>query len=221
MTMARAKPSIAAAWLAAGAVVAGACAPIGVRGDDQAADQAAPDDTGLFGYRPDARPLRIGELVPDFELIDGEGQRLRLSALRDRVVALTFFAAGEADEEDEILARFGELAATLHPTVARDARLVSVLLDDGERAAELLRARSRSMARPGPAWTFVRPTLGAGAAMSAAFGVVVWESAAGDVRHTFNTVIIDRRGRLADQFPGLDGWSAADLAAGLDHVARR
>ena len=66
---------------------------------------------------------------------------------------------------------------------------------------------------------FARASPHATATLVAAFGVVIWESPDGAVEHTFNTVVIDRSGRLVDQFPGLDTWSPMDVVAAASLAA--
>lgn len=208
--------SIAAALLCA-------CTPITTREVDptDAARESAAVATDLFAYDPEARALSIGEPVPDFPLRGVTGDDLRLSDLRDRVVVMTFFAAGEGESEGEILGRFAEIEQSLGTATAQVVHLVSVLIDESPRARSVLASRAVMATREEVRWTFVRASPDVTAAIVAAFGVVIWQEPSGNVAHTFNTVVIDRRGRFADQFPGFDGWSPMDVIASASLAAQR
>lgn len=203
-------------------MLAAACTAVPARhvGNGETEGQEPLAGSDLFSYDPAARALRIGELVPDRELRDEEGRVLRLSLLRDRVVVLTFFAAADTDGLDrEILARFGQIERALNPALASDVMLVALLVDASAGAPALLRSYATMAPRTDVRWTFARASPHVTAALVAAFGVVIWESPDGAVEHTFNTVIIDRSGRLVDQFPGLDTWSAMDVVAAASLAA--
>lgn len=215
-------PSARAVCVAAVLSVLGACTPVPARqvGDAETQEQEPPADTDLFSYDPDARALRIGALVPDRELRDEDGRVFRLSLLRDRVVVLTFFADADIDGLDsEILARLAQIEGALTPALAGDVMLVALLVDASAEAPALLRSHAAMASRTDVRWMFARASPAATAALVAAFGVVIWESPDGAVEHTFNTVVIDRSGRLVDQFPGLDTWSAMDVVAAASLAA--
>ena len=59
------------------------------------------------------------------------------------------------------------------------------------------------------------------ALLATAFRVVMWKDADGNIGHTFNTVVIDPRGRFFDRFPGLDSWSPIDVVAATNLAANR
>jgi peroxiredoxin len=210
------------------AALALSCTPVPPPADDdrEAATGAAGSDQ-LFAYDPVARPLGIGEAVPDFPLFDAAGEPLPLSRLRGSIVVLTFFTAVEGRRLDaaaptgkgtgsEILDRFAELQASLAPGSAPAVRAIGVLLDASPQAADLLAGLQGAVP-----FTLARAAPPAASPMATAFGVALWESAGGQARQTYNTVVIDRRGRLADQFLGLDAWSAMDAVAAISAVAGR
>lgn len=203
-------------------MLAGACTPVPARqlGNHETEELEPSTDADLFSYDPDARALHIGDLVPDRELRDEEGRVIRLSLLRDRVVVMTFFADADTDGLDsEILARFAQIESALSPALAGDVMLVALLVHESAGAPALLHSYTTMASRSDVRWMFARASPPATAALVAAFGVVIWESPDGGVEHTFNTVIIDRSGRLVDQFPGLDTWSAMDVVAAASLAA--
>lgn len=187
------------------------CTPVpAAPADADPALQASAGDGDLFAHDPSDRPLDIGETVPDFALFDARGQPLQLSQMRGAVAVVSFFAADDLRGDGGLVSRLGRLQEVLVPPLADDTFLVAVLLDASPQATELLRARAAETSL-----TWVHAARGTTAAMATAFGVALWESADGALRHTFSTVVVDRRGRVADRFPGLDGWSATDLAAAV------
>jgi cytochrome oxidase Cu insertion factor (SCO1/SenC/PrrC family) len=202
------------------AVTAAACTPVPPRDDAEPIVPSA-QEQDLFAYDPAVRPLLLGDAVPDFDLIDAQGQPVSLAALRQRVVILTFFAAGDDARAGGILDRLARIHEAVGAALADDIHLVAVLIDDSAGAANILRERAATSSRPAPRWTFARATPTVTAAMTATFGVAIWKSAGGTVEHTFNTAVIDRRGRFVDQFPGLDTWSAMDLVAAASLAAGR
>jgi protein SCO1/2 len=217
-------PRAQALFIAAILSMSGACTPIPARdvGNRDRENQEPTADTDLFSYDPDTRAVRIGEVVPDRELRDEEGRTVRLSQFRDRVVVMTFFADADTDGLDkEILVRFARVESALTPALARDVMLVALLVDASAAAPALLRSYAAMASRADVRWMFARASPHATAALVAAFGVVIWENPDGGVEHTFNTVIIDRGGRLVDQFPGLDTWSAMDVVAAASLAAGR
>jgi len=211
----------AAACLLAATVLLCACTPIPAREAGLGGAEGDASGTDLFAYDAEARALQLGERVPDYPLKDVSGGALRLPDFRDRVVIMTFFAAGEDELDAEILIRFAEIEQSLGPAMATQVRLVSVLIDDSPQAQDLLRSHATAATREEVLWTFAWAAPDVTAAIAAAFGVVVWQTPEGDVAHTFNTVIIDRRGRFADQFPGFEGWSPMDVVASASVSAGR
>ena len=200
------------------------CTPVPARelGSRGAEELESTADTDLFSYDPDARALRIGEVVPDHELRDAEGRVVRLSELRDRVVVMTFFADADTDGLDsEILARYTHVESALHATLAGDVTLLALLIDETPGAPALLRSYAATPSRTDVRWMFARASPSATASLLAAFGLVIWKGRDGGVEHTFNTVVIDRSGRLVDQFPGLGEWSALDVIAAASLASGR
>jgi protein SCO1/2 len=220
--MARPQP-LAIAVVAAGLLLLIACAPIGERTTDAAegpsrAPDADPDDA--FAYRSDVRPVSIGEVIPDFAMIDVTGRPRTLHELRGKVVVMTVFAAPGDVEDAEILDRATTIEARLAPRLAAEVTLVTLLLDPSTDDRSALRAVVERATRDDVAWIVAAADPGALSAIAGALQIALWQAADGGVGHTFNTVIIDRDGRLADRFPGLDGWSSVDVIAAASAIAQ-
>jgi len=201
------------------------CSPISPRAtNDSELTARLPDtdDSDLLAFRPHARQLEIGDEVPDFELRDPTGASLNLSELRGRVIVMTFFTAADDPEGGrEPLARLGEVANALGPRLIDRVVLMPVLIADSADADARLSNASASVPQDGPQWLFVRAGPEPTALLATAFGVVMWKDADGNIGHTFNTVVIDPRGRFFDRFPGLDSWSPIDVVAATNVAANR
>lgn len=214
-----------AALLAGVAAACAACTPIAARDDDRAGaedrQRATTEDAAALEYDPATRPLRIGEVAPDVALVDAGGRRIALPGHRDEVTVLTFVDRSGDGLDGELLARLARFTGSLAASIARETRTLCVDLGDPPSAPRVLPPVAAATDDASPPCTFIRPVTEESAVVAGAFGVAVWHSPDGAVRHTFNTVVLDRRGRLADQFPGLDGWSAMDLVAAVSLVAGR
>jgi hypothetical protein len=209
-------------------VASAACTPIGVRsGDDSRTDAEARDapaggEAASLEYDPASRPLRVGEPAPDVELIDAEGQRIRLAEPHDGILVLTFVSVDETGPEGELLARLARFKRSLATPATGQILVLCVVLDAANE--DLYQAIPQTTAGAGglsAPCTFVRASRDDSAMVAGAFGIAVWHTPDGTVQHTFNTAVLDRRRRLADQFPGLDGWSAMDLAGAVSVAAGR
>lgn len=196
-------------------VVAG-CTPVSLPDVDEAADGNAAE---RLAYDPAARRLQVGDAAPDFGLIDARGRATSLSAMRGSVLVLAFYTTGAGG--DEMLRRLGGVDDALVDRLAEATRVVAVRLDRSADAMQRLRADAERFADRHSAWTFVRPADEAAAALTGAFGIAAWESGDGAVRHTYNTIVLDRRGRIIDHFPGLDRWRDGDLIAAISAAADR
>jgi protein SCO1/2 len=204
------------------------CAPIDSRAPDEAplAEPQAPRDgdesEALFAFRPDLAPVAIGSVVPEVELDDADGRPFRLAAHRGAALVVTFFESRSPAPGlcPAILQRLVELRDALRPELRAAVRLLAVTVDPAFDTGEVLRAHAAGIGATGDGWLFLRGDPEAVARFAGGFGVVMWRRADGSVGHTLNTLVIDPDGRLADQFPGLDGWSTTDLLAATSAAAR-
>ncbi|MGD8331563.1 MAG: hypothetical protein PVJ49_19175 [Acidobacteriota bacterium] len=209
---------------ATGLLLLTACTPISERATDAAQDSSPASDASsgdAFAYRPDIHPVRIGEAVPDFTMIDAAGRPHALRELRGRVVVMTVFTAPGGAEDAEILDRAATIEARLAARLAAEVTLVTLLLDPSSNDRAALRTVAARATRDDVTWIVAAADPGALPAIAGALQIALWQAADGELGHSFNTVIIDRDGRLADRFPGLDGWSSMDvIAAASDAVER-
>ncbi len=211
-------------------LVVAACTPIGPRDHDIDAltpggesDSGSGDrSTGLFYYRPDVKPLAIGARLPSYEMAGIDGVPLRLEDLRGTTIVVTFFETRSPDAAlcHTLLQRLGELRRTLRSDLQAEVELVAITVDPDHDTPAIVREWARQagideslrLAHASPETT---------ARLATNLGLVLWRRDDGSVGHSLGTTVIDRRGRLADSFPGVSGWSAMDLLAAVRAAASR
>ena len=180
---------------------------------------------------PGAAPLarapaaRIGEALPDVELVDQDGRAFRLSSLHGRAYALTFvytrcplpdfcplmmrnFAAAEA--------RLAGDAALLERT-----RLLTVSFDPKHDTPAVLRAFGRPFQKTAPPfghWLLATGAEKALRALGAALELDYVEENA-SFTHNLRTAVVDPRGRLVRLLRGND-WKPEELVALLRRAAQ-
>ena len=208
-----------------------ACTPISERG--AAADGEPPASTGSATgavdrarhreSSPKPELLDIGAPVPDFALRDQSGNAVGMSDWRGKVVVLTFFETRSPEETlcPELIDRLSELRAMLLPEWTSDVHIVGASVDPARDASDTLVAWAADRGIGGVGWTVGAMDAETLSRVATRLGVVLWQRADGSVGHTLNTIVIDRHGRFADQFPGVSGWSTADLLAAVTAVADR
>ena len=212
-----------------------ACTPVGQRSGGGDSGPPAPDvpltatpDPGaarerLFQFRPNTSPLEIGMVVPDIELRDHKDQGLHLSELRGVTVVLTFFETRSPEPSlcPELIARLSELGEMLSLERRGRIHLLAISVDPTHDTGTVMSTYAAARGIRTEGWTLASSDPDAVTDFAARLGVVLWERADGTVGHTLNTVVIDRRGRFVDQFPGTSGWSTSDLLAAATAAADR
>jgi protein SCO1/2 len=179
---------------------------------------AAPVDVGL--QNTPAVPLLapVGSEVPDFELIDQSGARVRLGALRGRVVAVNFIytRCPLPDYCPRMVANFRALRDRFADRMDRDLTLLTVTFDPRYDTPQTLAKYAASERAGGPGWHFLTGDAAGIERVCASFGIQYWPEE-GLITHTLQTAIIDRAGRLAATVEGKDfsGRQLGDLVAAV------
>ena len=177
---------------------------------------AAPVDAGL--QQTPARPVLVpvGAAMPDFELTDQAGQPVALSALKGKVVAVTFIYSR---------CPLPDYCPRMVENFKRDPR--SVRGADGSRSGapdhqlrSAVRHARRSCAQyaasqraGGPGWHFLTGDPAKIERVCNAFGIQYWAEE-GLITHSLQTAVIDRDGRLAATVEGKDFTPAAARRSG-------
>jgi protein SCO1 len=143
--------------------------------------------------------LAIGSSLPEFQLIDQHGQKLRTSDLRGKVVAIDFIytRCPLPDVCPRLSANFAMLQRRFADQAGASLLLLSVTVDPEFDTPEVLACYARLWAA-GPGW---RLLTGDVAPLAASLGEVYWTDE-GSIGHNSTTSIIGRDGRLAAQVEG-------------------
>jgi len=141
-----------------------------------------------------AEAVRIGEVLPDFELVDHQGAPFRLSENRGRLVVVQFLYTRCPLPEvcPRLAASFGSLQRRFQEAIPERLVLVSITLDPSHDTPEELARYARRIHASYPGWRFLT---GAVEPVARLFGLVHWAEE-GLIVHTSQTGLIDREGRL-------------------------
>jgi protein SCO1/2 len=149
------------------------------------------------------RVVAQGQHVPDFELTDQIGQRIRLSDLAGKVVLLTF-GYSRCPNPDYCLRLSSNLAGVRDRFATRGGRdlvLLTIAIDpEYDQGTTLSRYAAVWKADPA-SWHFLTGSLPEVKEVAGMFGMNFWSSE-GLLTHTLHTVIIDRSGGLAANLEG-------------------
>jgi len=150
-----------------------------------------------------AQILQVGQAVPDFTLIDQKRDSISLSALKGKVVAITFiytrcplpnfcFRASN---------NFGVLHRRFADRMEKDLVLLSITFDPDHDQPETLADYARTWTKDAIGWHFLTGPSTDVKNLCREFGVNSWQDE-GFLTHGLHTVIVDRQGRIAANLEG-------------------
>ena len=145
---------------------------------------------------------RIGP-APDFALTNQNGQRASLSALRGKVVAITFIYTTCADTCPLLTAKMASLQGRLGPDLGPRVQFLSITVDPERDTPEVLKRYAEGHGAQGAGWAFLTGTPSEIRAVAKHYGVYYRKTSRGDVDHTFLTSLVDRDGILRVQYLGV------------------
>ena len=160
-------------------------------------------DAATSSISRDAQALQVGQAVPDFTLIDQKRERVSLSALRGKVVAITFiytrcplpnfcFRASN---------NFGVLHSRFADRMGKDLVLLTITFDPDHDQPETLADYARTWTKDATGWHFLTGPSADVKNLCHEFGVNSWQDE-GLLTHSLHTVIVDRQGRIAANLEG-------------------
>ena len=166
---------------------------------------AAPADAGLTMSPAASMLTRIGDRMPDFSLIDQDGEAVSLATLRGSVVAVTFIYSRcpLPDYCPRMVSNFRKVRDRYSDRLGHDLTLLTISFDPKYDTPEVLKKYARLLGVDLPGWRFLTGPPDAIATVCAAFGIEYW-SDQGLITHTLQTAVIDRDGRLAATVEGKD-----------------
>jgi protein SCO1 len=181
---------------------------LAVKGDRSWVDRvevisAAPVDAGL--QQTPAAPVLVpvGSPLPDFELVDQANRRLALSALKGKVVAVTFIytRCPLPDYCPRMVTNFRAVRDRFAAQMDRDLVLLTISFDPKFDTPETLARYVASQRAGGPGWHFLTGEPADIERVCNAFGIQYWPEE-GMITHSLQTAVIDRDGRLAATVEG-------------------
>lgn len=150
-----------------------------------------------------APPVAIGQRVPDFELIDQLRQRVKLSSLAGKVVALNFIYTRCALPQFclRVSNTFGVLQKRFATYLGRDLVLLTVTFDPERDTPEVLAAYGAQWNANPAVWHFLTGSVPEVRRVGGMFGVDFFPDE-GLMNHSVRSAIVDRRGRLVANVEG-------------------
>ncbi len=145
---------------------------------------------------------RIGP-APEFVLTNQDGQRASLSALRGKVVAITFIYTTCADTCPLLTAKMAGLQGRLGPDFGPRVQFLSITVDPGLDTPEVLKRYAERHGAQGAGWAFLTGTPSEIRAVAKHYGVYYRKTSRADVDHTFLTSLVDQNGILRVQYLGV------------------
>ena len=169
----------------------------------------------------EAKIIPVGQLVPDFTLINQAEQTTRLSQFKGKVVALTF-AYSRCPNPNYCFRLSNNLARVerrFHTVAGKDLILMTIVIDpDQDRGKALAQYADTWKADPA-AWCFLTGTLADVRGVAELFGMDFWSDES-FLTHTFHTVVIDRDGKVAANLEG-NQFTAGQLGDMVETVLNR
>lgn len=165
--------------------------------------------------------LKVGDEVPDVELVDQDGRPFRLSSYRGQPLAFTFIYTRCPDAEFCPLMEqhFRTVQALITKTPSlRGTRLLSVSFDPEYDTPSVLKEHATRLGADPAVWQFATGTKEAISEFAGRFGVTVTASGTGAIEHNLGTAVVDPQGRLA-VLHSTNQWTPSDLVAELQKVA--
>jgi protein SCO1/2 len=150
-----------------------------------------------------AKPLAVGQRVPDFMLTDQARQSVKLSSLAGKVVAVNFIYTRCALPQFclRVSNNFGVLQKRFARQLGRDLVLLTVTFDPQRDTPEVL-AKYASQWKADPAtWHFLTGPVADVRRVCSQFGVDYFPDE-GLMNHSLQTAIVDRGGRLVASIEG-------------------
>ena len=161
-------------------------------------------EAGVSGTSGSAEdPLAAsGDPAPDFALVDQEGGRVSLAALRGKVVLLDFVFTSCPGPCPILTGILRDVRDGLSPADRARVQLVSITLDPARDTPEVLREYASARRIDPQGWSFATGPAADVDAVARAYGVGSVRAASGEIEHTVATFLIDGEGRIARRYLG-------------------
>jgi protein SCO1/2 len=158
----------------------------------------------VLGYAAGERDglPRIGP-APELSLTTQDGQRLSLTKLRGKVVAVTFIYASCTDTCPLLTAKMAGLQAALGADFGPKVFFLSITVDPERDTPAVLQRYAQAHGANFAGWAFLTGTPAEIRQVARRYGIYYKKTARGDVDHTFLTSLVDQSGTLRVQYLGV------------------
>jgi protein SCO1 len=166
--------------------------------------------------------LEKGEVVPNFRLINQDGERFQMSAFAGKHVVLTFiFIRCPVPNFCPLMSQnFRELRRLLDEAPgAPETQLISVTIDPAYDTPERLRIYAARYTAEGEGWTFATGSQDEIDELTARFAIYV-EPEANTISHGLGTFHITPDGCLSEIWRG-NSWTAQEVFSAINSEANR
>ena len=141
--------------------------------------------------------------APEFTLTTQDGQRLSLTELRGKVVAVTFIYASCTDTCPLLTAKMAGLQAALGADFGPKVFFLSITVDPERDTPAVLQRYAQAHGVNFAGWAFLTGTPAEIRQVARQYGIYYKKTARGDVDHTFLTSLVDQSGTLRVQYLGV------------------
>jgi protein SCO1 len=166
---------------------------------------AAPVDIGLTQTPAVSTLVPIGREVPDFRLINQNGEVVSLSSLRGKVVAVTFIytRCPLPDYCPRMITNLQAIERRFPGRVGKDLALTAITFDPQYDTPQRMKEYAQFFKADKPGWQFLTGSLDAITRVCSHLGVEFFPEE-GLITHTLQTAVIDREGKLVASVEGKD-----------------
>lgn len=173
---------------------------------------AARRDAGLLRSPVEPRLVGIGAPIPDFSLLDQDGEPRTLNSFSGQVVVLTFIytRCPLPDYCPRMMLNFRDISHDLRDLMGNGVTLLTITFDPRHDTSEVLARYARFYGVSGPGWRLLTGSPEEIQRVTEAFGIEFWPEE-GLFTHNLQTAVIDRQGRLFGTLEGKD-YSVRQLA---------
>ena len=170
---------------------------------------------GVFMVHETIPELKPGDLLPDSELTDENGDRIRFSDFHGRALAFTFFftRCPLPDYCPRMSKNFAETRRLLlnTPDAPTNWQFLSISFDPDFDQPEMLASYAKIFRDNNPdRWRFAAASTDAIARLAPQLDLMVMRDSTG-ISHNLRTVVLDPQGRIAHEFDGNE-WTPQLLA---------
>ena len=170
---------------------------------------------GVFMVHETIPELKPGDLLPDSELTDENGDRIRFSDFHGRALAFTFFftRCPLPDYCPRMSKNFAETRRLLlnTPDAPTNWQFLSISFDPDFDQPEMLASYAKNFRDNNPdRWRFAAASTDAIARLAPQLDLMVMRDRTG-ISHNLRTVVLDPQGRIAHEFDGNE-WTPQLLA---------